>query len=584
VAGFGSGFAQTYGAMQQIKMQRDELEQRKKEADLRGKLIDMQMQKLTREFQSGDLLRSALSEQQVPQSAIDQYAGNVEDYVRGTGANATGLSPEQYAQAPAELLTPPANVPYTPERPAGLRERMIGALAMSDPKAALTAYMSPEGKYLNTPQGLAEITSTGEIKYHVGPQDPLFTAFAQQMMGGGGGQAQQPTTARPTTPSATGEAPAEPAPAPPSKAGGGQAPTGLSYKMTVDSTGKRSITAEPSNLQIHYEEEYIPGFGPVRIPRSFNTTSGERTDLGPPVQAPPSQELQTAMAIALGSGVPPAKLGQAAAEYLRAKNKTGDPGTIALEDWERDWIQNKGAGKPTPAGGGTPAIPGASPGLGPLTDRAVKLEADRKAAVTRAEEQARREEAPLTEQDRQKLADHDKILGAIGQLRTFTPEEIQAYSGVLNRPLADIRMGLSSVLGFQVDERFTKFRALMGILKGTAFGEGGKQLTPFESSVVFSYTPTGKELGGATEIASKIQYLEAFTKLARQTRLDLARSGKKDISLDQLDGYIKAAMQASGLPMPNLQPLKAGTKGATPQKGEPVFDYDPKTKTVKPAR
>src|SRR5437764_7577528 len=97
------------------------------------------------------------------------------------------------------------------------------------------------------------------------------------------------------------------------------------------------------------------------------------------------------------------------------------------------------------------------------------------------------------------------------------------------------------------DQRFLDFKATMGRLQGTAFGEAGKQLTGTELSVVNQYTPTGREPGGAAEIQAKINNLETFTRLARATRLKLATQAKGTVDPDELDKAIEQAAKRAGL-------------------------------------
>lgn len=172
---------------------------------------------------------------------------------------------------------------------------------------------------------------------------------------------------------------------------------------------------------------------------------------------------------------------------------------------------------------------------------------------------------PLPDVTAQAVATHDNILASAQLLKTFTPEEIKLYSGLINRPIQDVKQVLSGIAPGtfgEPDRRFADFKALMGRLEGTAFGEGGKQLTGIELSVIRNYTPNGREPGGAAEMLAKIKNLEAFTRLARNSRVKLAQTGRADVTPDMLDGMIRDEMQRAGLPMPGqAAPVP---KGATP--------------------
>lgn len=199
-----------------------------------------------------------------------------------------------------------------------------------------------------------------------------------------------------------------------------------------------------------------------------------------------------------------------------------------------------------------------------------QLAAQRAAGVASAQNAVR----PPSDQEQLAIQGHNQILGALQQMKQYTPEEISKYVGLLQRPAQDTKMmlqGLPVVGGAfgQPDQRFADFKALMGRLQGTAFGEGGKQLTPFEASVVFSYTPTGREAGGAPEIMAKLRNLEAFTKMARATRAELARTGKSAVlNPDEMDAMLQRNMAAAGLSAPsapaptNQNPNAPETKGA----------------------
>ncbi|KKK96232.1 hypothetical protein LCGC14_2664810, partial [marine sediment metagenome] len=75
------------------------------------------------------------------------------------------------------------------------------------------------------------------------------------------------------------------------------------------------------------------------------------------------------------------------------------------------------------------------------------------------------------------------------QLRSeFTREERASFVGFLKLPFNKIAQLERK------DPNFARFLTLINRAKGAAFGEGGKQLTPFEADVVFGYVPTGEEL------------------------------------------------------------------------------------------
>jgi len=116
--------------------------------------------------------------------------------------------------------------------------------------------------------------------------------------------------------------------------------------------------------------------------------------------------------------------------------------------------------------------------------------------------------------------------------------------------LAEIKNALAGAGIIDADKRFNEFKPIMGRLQGTAFGEGGKQLTGTELAVVSQYTPTGSERGGAPEVMAKVRNLEAFTKIAREARLYMAKTGRGAIDADQLDQMIQSKMSQAGMAIP----------------------------------
>ncbi len=151
--------------------------------------------------------------------------------------------------------------------------------------------------------------------------------------------------------------------------------------------------------------------------------------------------------------------------------------------------------------------------------------------------------------DRQAIGVHTQTLNDLKQLQSFTPKEIQDFSGAIRGGGRKVLLALRGTLGISTaeDQRFADFDALMGRLQGTAFGEGGKQLTSTELVVVRRYTPTGRELGGATEMLAKAKQLARYATVSRQVRIELAKSGRSTIDPDELDRQIHTAYYGAGL-------------------------------------
>lgn len=130
-------------------------------------------------------------------------------------------------------------------------------------------------------------------------------------------------------------------------------------------------------------------------------------------------------------------------------------------------------------------------------------------------------------------------LGAVSALNTmqstidhlkneFSPEERQRYSGMLNfylgrGLLTASQLPLINQLVPAADPRFAQFSAVVGNLRSFVFGDGGKQLTPFEASVTQSYVPWGTETGGPAEFEAKLGEFEKRIERL-QTDREAARS------------------------------------------------------------
>jgi hypothetical protein len=121
------------------------------------------------------------------------------------------------------------------------------------------------------------------------------------------------------------------------------------------------------------------------------------------------------------------------------------------------------------------------------------------------------------------IANVQRVISHLQQ--SFTPEDVRKYTGILRSKTSRAGQFLRGVVGLPGDPRFAQFQTLLGQLRGTAFGEGGKQLTPFEAGVVFNYTPSGFE-ATPEDFFAKVQQLkerfgflqDARTRLAKATR------------------------------------------------------------------
>lgn len=177
----------------------------------------------------------------------------------------------------------------------------------------------------------------------------------------------------------------------------------------------------------------------------------------------------------------------------------------------------------------------------------------------------------IGEEDKKALRAYDGILASLNELEGFSDEEVGRYAGFLSRTGRDVKQFAGSIPGLEglADPRYAKFRALTGRLAGTAFAEGGKQLTPFEAAVVFSYTPTGKEAGGPVEFRAKRDQLKLYTTIRRQLTAHYAERGIDPTTIpDEIwDQQVK---QGLGLSASGLTPPEGGAPGATPAGNDPL--------------
>jgi len=212
------------------------------------------------------------------------------------------------------------------------------------------------------------------------------------------------------------------------------------------------------------------------------------------------------------------------------------------------------------------------PAQADLAERYLQIQKEREAGNAAAVEKARVRATPLSDTAQAALGQHTNLLANIRQLKTFSPEEVAAFTGLVNRPLAEAKQMLAGIpgLGMNPDERFAEYQTVLGRLKGTAFGEGGKQLTPFEASVVFSYTPSGDERN-AQQVIQKVRYLEAFTSAARDLRLEMAKSGRSDLDPTQFDALLQQRLQGAGIPVPKEAAGWSGPASAPPTLGQPGY-------------
>ena len=123
---------------------------------------------------------------------------------------------------------------------------------------------------------------------------------------------------------------------------------------------------------------------------------------------------------------------------------------------------------------------------------------------------------PLDQPDRAAIGAMRQTLRVAGQIKDeFKPEEITKYVGFFNKSAREIAQIVNK------DPKFARLNTLINTIKGTAFAEGGKQLTPFEASITFGHIPTGTEFSAVDFITKLDTTVEQTTNLI-EDRMNLA--------------------------------------------------------------
>lgn len=157
---------------------------------------------------------------------------------------------------------------------------------------------------------------------------------------------------------------------------------------------------------------------------------------------------------------------------------------------------------------------------------------DNLAKISAAQGLEAQQQRPLEPSERQRLTELRRAHKVTQSLiNDFTPEERKKYVGLLG--LRGIYNDIDSFLkdlgkNKSSDPKYARFRALVAEAAREAFATGGKQLTPYESGIVFGYVPNGKEW--SSEMFEQ-KLLEAPHRIADFITVDveLATTPRKDV-------------------------------------------------------
>jgi hypothetical protein len=198
--------------------------------------------------------------------------------------------------------------------------------------------------------------------------------------------------------------------------------------------------------------------------------------------------------------------------------------------------------------------------------------------VTREKTEGRVEGTPVDQKTSEELRGYETTLATLHEVKdTMTPEMIKKYTGVTRSKYQQGKMavqdifqdvpGVSQYIG-KPDPNFAKFHVLMGNLMTGIFALGGKQLTALEKRVATMSIPTGDEIGGATEMQAKMDYLEKFINVKKKLTLMLETTPRGKLIPDsEYDQRLVGMMKESGLSVPD----KFNTRPWMPSEPPPSF-------------
>ena len=126
-------------------------------------------------------------------------------------------------------------------------------------------------------------------------------------------------------------------------------------------------------------------------------------------------------------------------------------------------------------------------------------------------------------------------LGAVREIGNYSPDQVRQYVGLLNRPVAEARQVLAGMgVGGAADTDFIGFKSANARLQATMFDTAGKAVTENEKKIVTGYIPTGDEPNAATYLA-KLRGFEAYTRVSRDIKLEMTRTGRGAIDPNEYD-------------------------------------------------
>lgn len=170
---------------------------------------------------------------------------------------------------------------------------------------------------------------------------------------------------------------------------------------------------------------------------------------------------------------------------------------------------------------------------------------------------------PVTEGDADVIKQTTAALSAVDQVKTFSPDEIQRYVGLINRPVAAGKEVAAGIGLGRSDPRYAQFEAAVGRMSASMFDAAGKALTPMEKQVSSRFVTTGEE-PNSTVFMEKTKIYEAYTRAKREATIALGRTPRSQLDVEQYDRFFAEALQRAGIGTQSQQPHPGW--GSQPQK------------------
>lgn len=480
--GFGQAFASTLLAGQQILQQRDFMEERKKELDLRLKLFDLEAEKITRHVTGQNRLNDLVMGQSTPVADIEH-------------GMATGEAP------PTTMLQSPGANLQDPN----VQRQVAMLLAGMGDTSMLKSLMAPPGedKGFTLSPGQTRFNSQGQPIV----QAPMPEVDPAKLIG----MFQAATSA------ATMRTQGQAVPMPPGVTLGEPTalPSIIEFGMTLDAQGQPTYSLRTGNYKGDVLTRPAAGGGVEYVQALTNPQTGETIfrPIGPAVPAPEAQRI--AQTVQSWGGVPRTpSYGMAVADLNAAMSFDGAERNNAIakvEQHYRQLFQRERGGKPTatPAAGvdlsGVPAATKAEE----ITQAATKAE-----ATKRAEQKV--PERP-TEGQREKAVTELTAVDQLGLLRSlYKPEFVGKFVG---------RLGGSAVaLGMASRQRGEFLTQLNTTRNAVIRGFAGANMTPAEEARIISQTPDETLEPKQFEVRMELTAINAKIQAIRRRQV-LAGSG-----------------------------------------------------------